>query len=61
MISQTEIFFFYAEGIEPVAAEASPIVEPFEVGAGLAEKFKLHLFKFAHTENEVAGGYLVSE
>ena len=31
------------EGIEPITAEASPVIEPFKVSTRLAEEFKLHL------------------
>ncbi len=34
---------------------ASPIVKPFKVGVGFAEKFAFHLFKLAETEEEVTG------
>ena len=60
-IFKKEIIEINIEGIEPVAAEASPVVEPFKVCTGLAEEFKLHLLKLTHTEDEVAGGYLVAE
>ncbi len=36
VISQSEVLLLDAEGIEEVAAVASPVVEPLEVGAGLA-------------------------
>lgn len=42
-------------------AEVLPECKPFEVGAGFAEEFELHLFKLADTENEVAGSDLVAE
>lgn len=61
MIAQFEFFVVHAEIKKPLMAEVLPIVEPFKVGAGLAEKFKLHLFKFADTEDEVAGSDLVAE
>ena len=61
MVAQTQILFFQAERQQEIAAERAPIAEPFEVGVRLAEKFKLHLFEFAHTENEVAGRDLIAE
>lgn len=61
MIAQFELFVVHAEIEKPLMAEVLPIVEPFKVGAGLAEEFKLHLFKFADTEDEVAGSDLVAE
>ena len=42
-------------------AERAPILEPFEVGAGLAEELQLHLLKLAHAEDKVAGGDLIAE
>ena len=42
-------------------AERTPVIEPFEVGAGLAEKFKFHLFELAHAENKVTGRYFVTD
>ena len=61
VVTQAEIFFFYAEREQPVLAEAAPVVKPFKVGAGLAEEFKLHLLELTHTEYEVAGSDLVTE
>ena len=61
VVAQTEVFGLDMERIEEVAAEAAPVVEPFKVGAGLAEELKLHLLKLAHAENEVAGRDLVAE
>ena len=42
-------------------AEVAPVLEPFQVGIGLAEELQLHLLKLAHTEDEVAGGDLIAE
>ena len=61
MVTKTEVFFLYAERKEPVTAEASPILEPFEVCSGFAEEFKFHLFKFTNTEDKVSGSDFVSE
>ena len=61
MVTQTEIGRLDVERIKPVTAEASPIVEPFQIRAGLAEEFQLHLFKLTHTEYEITGSNFVSE
>ena len=61
VVAQVEIFLFHTEGKEPIAAEIFPVSKPFEVCAGLAEEFQLHLFKFAGAEREVAGGNFVAE
>ena len=61
MVAHTDIFFLHTEGQEEVLAVASPVGEPFEVGAGLAEELKLHLLELTGTEDEVAGGDLVTE
>lgn len=42
-------------------AELSPVGEPLEVGAGLAEEFQLHLFELPDAEDEVAGRDFVAE
>ena len=42
-------------------AEGAPVLEPLEVGVGLAEELEFHLLKFADTENEVSGSDLVAE
>ena len=61
MVTQTEIFGLDVERVEPVTAEASPVIEPFQIGAGLAEEFQFHLFKFTHTEYEITGSNFISE
>ena len=61
MVAESEVFFRHAEGEEPIAAERTPILEPFEVRTGLAEEFKLHLLELTNAEDEVAGGDLVTE
>ena len=42
-------------------AEGAPVVEPLQIGAGLAEELQLHLLELADTENEVARRDLVAE
>ena len=61
MVPQFKVFFRKAQRKKPVFAVVLPVVEPFEVGAGLAEKFKLHLLEFAHAENEVSRRDFVAE
>ena len=61
VVAQFEFFVVHAEIEKPLMAEVLPIVEPFKVGAGFAEKFKFHLLEFADTEDEVAGGDFVAE
>ena len=61
VVAQTQILVLQTDGQQPVVAERAPILEPFEVGAGLAEELQLHLLKLAHAEDEVARGDLVAE
>ena len=42
-------------------AEGAPVLEPLQIGAGLAEELQLHLLELPDTEDEVAGGDLVAE
>ena len=61
MVAETDILLFESEAEKEVLAVASPVIEPLEVCAGLAEEFKLHLLELAYTEDEVSGCYLVTE
>ena len=61
MVAQFEVLFAQTEGEEEVLAVVLPVLEPLEVGSGLAEEFKLHLFELAGPEREVARRDLVSE
>ena len=61
MVAQSEIVARHAEIIEELLAVILPVFEPFEVGAGFAEKLQLHLLKLADTEDKVAGRDLVAE
>ena len=61
VLAELEVFRLHAEGVEEVAAVALPVVEPFKVGAGLAEELQLHLLELADAEDEVAGSDLVAE
>ena len=61
VIAKSEVLASHTEVEEPLVTEVLPILEPLEVGAGLAEELKLHLLELTGTEGEVAGGDLVSE
>ena len=61
MVAQAQAVLFDAQRKQPLLAERTPVVEPLQVLAGLAEEFQLHLLKFADTEDEVAGGDFVAE
>ena len=61
MVTQTKIFFLHAELQKKIAAVCTPIAEPFKIGSGFAEEFKLHLLKFADAEDKITGGNLITE
>jgi len=61
MVSCTHLFVFHAEALQPVDAEASPVLEPVKVGARLAEELQLHLLELTGTEGEVTRCNLVTE
>ena len=61
MVAKTKVLLCDAERVEPIAAEASPIIEPLKVSARFAEKFKFHLLKFSYAEDEFARCDFVSE
>ena len=61
VVAKSEVFFLYAKLYKPLAAEVFPVVKPLEVGAGLAEKLKLHLLELAYAEDEISRSYLVAE
>ena len=61
MIAGAHLLFLHAESLKPVDAEGFPVREPLQIGAGLAEKFQLHLLKLSGTEGEVARCDLVAE
>ena len=61
MRAKPDVLLLKAYREQPLFAEVLPIVEPFEVGARFAEKFKLHLLEFAYTEDKVSGRDFVSE
>ena len=61
MIPQPQVLVLQTDAQQPVVAEGAPVPEPLQIGAGLAEKFQLHLLELPDTEDEVAGGDLVAE
>ena len=61
VVAQFQVFLFQTQRKEEVFAVIFPVIKPFEVGVGFAEKFKLHLLELAHAENEVSGRYFVAE
>ena len=61
MVSCTHLFVFHAEALQPVDAEASPVLEPVKIGARLAEELQLHLLELTGTEGEVTRCNLVTE
>ena len=61
MVTKSYVFFLKTDAVEPVTAVASPVVEPFKVCTGLTEEFKLHLFEFTYTEDEVTGSDFITE
>ena len=61
VVTKSEVILADVKRIKPITAEASPIIKPFKVSAGFAEKFKLHLLKFSYTEDELTRCNLVTE
>ena len=61
MITKSQLIVLQSEIIEPFMAEASPVIEPLQIGVRLAEELQLHLFKLTGTEGEIARRDLVTE
>ena len=61
MVAQTQILVLETDGQQEVMAEGAPVVEPLQIGTGLAEELELHLLELADAEDEVARGDLVAE
>ena len=61
VVAQAEILILQADTQQPVVAEGAPVVEPLQIGAGLAEELQLHLLELTDAEDEVARGDLVAE
>ena len=61
VVTQPQVLVLQADTQQPVVAEGTPVVEPLQIGAGLAEELQLHLLELADAEDEVARGDLVAE
>ena len=61
VVVETIVFCAKTESLVPSHARFLPLAEPFEFGAWLHEELHLHLFKFAHTEDELASYDLITE
>ena len=61
VVAQTHLIFLDAESQQPVTAEASPVLEPVKIRAGLAEELQFHLLKLTGTEGKVTRSDLVAE
>ena len=61
VVTQAEVLVLQSDAQQPVVAEGAPVVEPLQVGAGLAEELQLHLLELTDAEDEVARGDLVAE
>ena len=61
MVAQAEVLVLHTQALEPLVAEAAPVVEPLQIRVRLAEELQLHLLKLADAENEVARRDLVAE
>ena len=61
VVTQPQVLVLQADAQQPVVAEGAPILEPLQIGAGLAEELQLHLLKLPHAEDEVARGDLIAE
>ena len=61
VITKSHLVFLDAKRQQPVTAEASPVLEPLHIGAGLAEELQLHLLELSGTESEVTGCDLITE
>ena len=61
VVTQPQVLVLQADAQQPVVAEGAPVVEPLQIGAGLAEELQLHLLELPDAEDEVARGDLVAE
>ena len=61
MVPQAQVLVPEAQGEQPLVAEGAPVLEPLQIGARLAEKLQLHLFKLTDPEDEVARRNLITE
>src|ERR1051325_6417939 len=61
VIVKTEFLFRDTQAQVPFHALFFPVFVPLFLGARADKKLHLHLLKFEHTENELAGNDLVTE
>ena len=55
VIPEAQILILDVKAQQPVVAEVAPVLEPLQIGAGLAEELQFHLLKFPDAEDEVTG------
>ena len=61
MLALAQVILGKIQAAKEVIAVFAPVFIPIKLGAGLAEKLKLHLLKFPCAEDEVARSDLVAE
>ena len=61
MIAQAKLVLRDSEGGQPVLAERSPVLKPFQIRPWFTEKLHLHLLKLTGTECKVARRNFISE
>ena len=61
VVMETVFLVTQTEGLVPTQTLLTPIVEPLQLLAGTHKELHLHLFEFAHTEDELASHNLVAE
>ena len=61
VVTQAQVLLGHSERIQEVFAVTSPVLEPFQIRTGFAEKLQLHLLELTGPEGEVAGGNLIAE
>ena len=61
VIPEAQILILDVKAQQPVVAEVAPVLEPLQIGAGLAEELQFHLLKFPDAEDEVTGCDLVAK
>ena len=61
VVTQPQVLLADVQVQQPLLAEGAPVLEPLQVGAGLAEELQLHLLELTGAEGEVARGDLVAE
>ena len=61
MVVEAIVFSTEAQSLVPFHTHLFPVFEPVDFSSGLHEELHLHLFEFAHTEDELTGNDLVAE